>query len=474
MRSIIVSLPSIGGNLKVRYPDESVFAFNPLYMELETGNMALSYVELVAVPFAGSQLPEKAIRCTLYQGKAKIYYSRLLQLFFTDIIHQRTVFLKVQLRHNGITIFSTMHKVLWGSLHVGEKFPSGVFKWEKGRTTLEITRIWFKNYPFTVSLFSDEQEGIMPNISGLCDGADVAQVYYPSFIGIRADLAEIATSTVNDAVTPTAIYFVSDTLSFHAVDSAGNASTQWSSTSRYQSSEMYNDVTTARNDMFWVSEEEPENLYRFDSQEESLCIVDYSNPYPHGIFELRPSLAFPDAEHIAIYRQQQPGDGALSTFDFTFDYTFFMSHSYDVRVRLLVCDYKAGYYLRWIDQFGNFQYFLFTKGTEEIKNTLSDEAVYEDLEVRGMSFPERKRVSAITSTRTFKCCATGLTEEIYDYVSSVLHSSVIDLYLGTSEGGFEIWVPINIAAGTYKKKVKDVLHDLEIGFTMSDIQAQTL
>ena len=100
--------------------------------------------------------------------------------------------------------------------------------------------------------------------------------------------------------------------------------------------------------------------------------------------------------------------------------------------------------------------------------------MYEDLEVRGMSFPERKRVSAITSTRTFKCCATGLTEEIYDYVSSVLHSSVIDLYLGTSEGGFEIWVPINIAAGTYKKKVKDVLHDLEIGFTMSDIQAQTL
>lgn len=376
MRSSHVNVTGkIDGN--VTFPDEVVFAFNPLYCIVELSD------NINNLMFAVSDgTHTRAIDIKLLNGKAQIYFSRIVQLFFDDVKHIRTKSITIEL-HGGIgCIFSTTLLVIWGSLALGEAFgPYGVYK-DSGKEYYECKRVWFRKFPFAVSMFSAASN---PKVAGAIDGG------IPKTISGYGSSVKISSG----------------------------------------------------------------NLNRF------------------GLFELVPSVDFPTAKNKAAYGLGGLGDA--STFDSTYDFTFQLPGKGSFIVNLEVCDNEDGFYLRWLDRHGCIQYFLFVKGTSTVKNTLDKFIVsYDSEEVEGMHFANQNRNSHVDGAITCKCCANALPDEIYEYVSSIVTSPMIDLYGGKTSDGKEIWIPVNIVASNHEYNHKKVLNDLIISFTMPDINAQTI
>lgn len=143
-------------------------------------------------------------------------------------------------------------------------------------------------------------------------------------------------------------------------------------------------------------------------------------------------------------------------------------------MRVIVSDDKEGYYLRWIDQYGFLEYWLFKKSTLTNKNKLGNTTIEEDKPIDGIFYPNHERTTHIDNTRTIKCGATNLTKGQYKTVESIVASPHIDLFKGYSMDKKEIWIPVNVTAGSYKKNEQKVLQDFELQITLPDTASQSL
>lgn len=398
------STTSNGQTYYIEFPDNVVFAFNPLYIVLNTTpvntRMTLNVV---------CNGVTRSIAVELFKGKARIYFSRILQLFFEDYKHFRTLNFTVALSIAGLNVFSTSFIAIWGSLPMGDRYNAyGLFKFS-GKPEYERTRIWFKNFPFKVSMFSIN---LKPTIHCTCDGSPVIYSSLPS-------LPSGAPANVDG----------------EWVDSQGN-------------------------------------IYQYDASTQEYFIEDVGNGREYGIFDVNPARLFPTAQNSASLRIGERG--TVNVFDNTFDYTFYQNGLSTHIVNLKVSNEKSGYYLRWIDRHGELQYFLFTKRTETDKNTVSSDTISDMEEVGPLWFPNHIRNTQVSFKTTCKCSAVSLPEEIYEYVSTIIASPVIDLYLGKSASGREIWVPVAIVASSYDYDTTQKLHDLVLSFTLPEYKSQTL
>lgn len=473
------------GLFKFTYPDYVVFAFNPQYLEIEIDANIITSAEFEVrgMDENGKQSP-RTIEVKFYNGKARVFYSRILQLFFFDVMHRRSIDVEVFLYYEGIELFYTRHCVIWGGIALGERFNSfGTFKYDAGKPMLERTRIWFKKFPFMVSLFNGDNR-----ISSETHGSILAKfdhkpydetlkIGYPAFSQIvnnqdALDYEDIVDS--NDGATITSIIFVEEEYRFYAKDEDGNLCKEWENVGDYFSSDYYNYNGTARTDITWRNITDTK-LYRFNSSSNNLEIIPYGRGAFYGMFELNPAITFPNAIRVATYKQNGPKEATtFSVFDNTFDYTFFMPSELAVITHLIINNNEDGYYLRWIDQFGCLQYYLFSKGKTSTKNKLSSEVKDVDSSIGGNYFSNHNRATSITSTTTCKCCATCLKAEIYDYVATIITSPIIDLFIGKTKNGEEIWLPVNIVSANHDFNNDEILHDLEISFTKPSIDSQSL
>lgn len=196
-----------------------------------------------------------------------------------------------------------------------------------------------------------------------------------------------------------------------------------------------------------------------------------------GIFEITPA-DYVDPTAVLNYAKLSIGligDDSKATFTTVFDYTFTGTvENLREIVRLHVDNSTAGYYIRWIDQFGFLQYYLFVKGTRTSKNKLSSNVIDAEQQYNGMYFGNITRVQQVTNTDTVKCSAVNLPERVLAYVETIVKSPYVDLYLGKDKYGNEIWLPINIVSGSYKVEADKVLQDYEISFTLPDTVTQSL
>lgn len=193
----------------------------------------------------------------------------------------------------------------------------------------------------------------------------------------------------------------------------------------------------------------------------------------HGIFELQPSRDFPGALRQACYRLQAGEIG--NVFDDTFDYTFYSSSIGATSVTLDISKEEAGYYLRWIDSKGCLQYFLFTKGVISLKTKKSSVIIDTQDELHGsMWYVAPSRDIHYTATKSCKCCAVSLPCDIYEYVVTIATSPHVDLYLGRTSAGKDIWLPVNMDDCTVTYNPKEQLHDLEVSFSLPESNTQTL
>lgn len=475
----------------ITYPDDVVFAYNPMYINVELVNDGIVNMTYLDVEFNGRTIgsagfsPTRRIRVNLYKGKARIYYSRILELFFDNVKSERVKIVSVAIKYEGAQIATFNHTVVWGSLAIGDRFDSyGVFKFDSAKPYMERNRIWFKNFPFTITLFQPLASGQGALLKAKYDANPYNEglsLYSPMFTMYVSQLAELncqgnLTDTLPSDKNLDAIVYAEDKKRFYGIYDENKVCGTWHSKFPYYYDSTYYVGANGRprTDMKWGWTGD-HSFYRYDKQTDRLIKIPYGFFGDCGLFELDPGFTFPEAKELATYKQDAPaGSSRTSVFDETFDFTFFNSSEYTTITNLIVNNDTAGYYLRWIDRFGCFQYFLFTKGEATVKNKLSGNSFVEMEANDGMWFPNHVRDIHVSATDTRKCQANSLTDDIYAYVSSIITSPIIDLYLGKTKVGEEIWCPVNIVASSHKHKPRNVLHNLEISFTMPDIQAQTL
>lgn len=393
-----------GRDWEIEFPDSVVFAFNPLYIVITTASGNYSMILNVIC----NEVP-RSICVEVFNGSARIYFSRILQLFFEDYKHFRTLDFTVSLSLSGTNIFSTSFVAIWGSLKLGDRYNAyGLFKFD-GKAEYERTRIWFKKFPFKVSMFSLNPEH---TIVCMMDGISTPYVPLPSIPS----------------------------------DTPANVDGELRGTDN--------------------------KIYQFDTSTQKFFPEDVGNGMEYGIFDINPEWTFSQAKKAASLRI---GDRAtLNVFDSTFDYTFYQNGLTTHIVNLRISNDECGYYLRWIDCHGELQYFLFTKGVETDKNTVNSDTVSDMENVGPMSFSNHIRNTQITSKTTCKCSAVLLPDEIYEYVSTIISAPIIDLYIGRSASGREIWVPVNIVASSYDYNTVQKLHNLIIAFSLPEYKSQLL
>lgn len=177
-----------------------------------------------------------------------------------------------------------------------------------------------------------------------------------------------------------------------------------------------------------------------------------------------------------LYKIELEAEIVKSSFTNVFDKTFTgAQYKYlDELLRVIVSNDKEGYYLRWIDQYGFLEYWLFKKSTLTNKNKLGNTTIEEDKPIDGIFYPNHERTTHIDNTRTIKCGATNLTKGQYKTVESIVASPHIDLFKGYSMDKKEIWIPVNVTAGSYKKNEQKVLQDFELQITLPDTASQSL
>lgn len=156
-----------------------------------------------------------------------------------------------------------------------------------------------------------------------------------------------------------------------------------------------------------------------------------------------------------------------------FDYTFGNPSGVGVEIDLVHDTHKAGYYIRWIDNRGYINYFLFDRGIKSIKNTSSAVRVEDNAELTGMYFQNVLRPINVDSEKEYKGCAMNVTKTMMQYLHTICMSPWVDLYMG-SLNGTEIWQPIVVTDGTYSWDPTEELADFEITFNKQTTKSQEL
>lgn len=465
------------GKFSMYYPDNVVFAFNPLYLDITIENNNISKL-IVEVDFPDNAfIYAKSITVNLYKGKAKVYYSRLLELFFDDVKHERAKTLAIRVKGEIVsgmyTFASFTHLVIWGSIALGERFFSnGIYHYDSDKPYYERCLIWFKNYPFTVTMLQSGYSSNGESLRVMYDNNSfdpTLNIFVPTFNLMVDNIDDAGFDDITDSLplgkTIDIVVYASKQKRFYGVYDNSNLCLSWLSGNGYYDSTYYMAGSRPRTDIKFGYNE---RFYTYNLHIDMLYAIPYGHFGNTGLYELDPSLTFGSAKNFAVY------SSVPSVFDNTFDDTFVNARDFTSITKLIINNKAEGYYLRWIDRFGCFQYYLFDKGKHTIKNEPKGEKISErDFNI-GMWFPNHDRIGRIDGNITNKCCASSLDENIYAYVSSIITSPIIDLYLGKTKFGEEMWVPVNIVASAHDYDPTKILHDLEISFTMPEISAQNI
>lgn len=166
------------------------------------------------------------------------------------------------------------------------------------------------------------------------------------------------------------------------------------------------------------------------------------------------------------------------TFDSTFDMTFRYAGGgvKTEKIRIDVLDgFDEGYYLRWIDRHGFYNYYLFKAG-DESRKTSSDSLFYRNnLLAYDMSYGYEGytgRQQQMSREDTIPVCAPLVDSATWDMLFDLATSPCVDLFAGY-ENGVPKWLSVTVAAASYTKTTA-ALQDFVCNIVMPDIPVQKL
>lgn len=470
------------GDCVAIYPDEVCFAFNPNFIEVESAWTTATLTVTVSEKRNERLLNSQSIKASMRGGKVTIYLSRLFELMFEDPRTCRSIMAHVDVSiGNSLQLFNFDTLVVWGNLAVGERFGAyGVFNRDTNKKQFERSLVWFKNFPFNVSVFRYASD---VSVYGRYDGRLYGNTPLNLNLGNVAyfhklDRVTNTLPSLSDVVlsSPTEIIYFERLKRFVAKNGttyyrnwAVNDAEKIGATSAY--CDVNNSLKPLGTKNYIFNADAGEQRYKFISDELQLI-----GPFSVvGFLDLDVRSLFPSAQNNATLKYKISDEDRLtSVFDTTFDYTFFQTGENTAIIKLAISDETAGFYLRWIDRQGNLQYYLFTKGQTTHKNKPGSDVVTEYSRVNGLYFANHARTRSFAATVTHKCCAVHLPQEVFDYVVTIITAPVVDLYCGKDANGVEIWQPVNIQSNSVNYNPQERLHDLEMSFNTPDINAQTL
>lgn len=322
--------------------------------------------------------------------------------------------------------------------------------------------------------------------------------YYTKVWG--TDEWQVSTKTQYDSAPDDSKYMVAHGGTIMARDEGGSYGTFWLNNPTFGS---WYDYMVSQTD--WSPRHDTEwdyngNIVRWDDKNDELVFTGMGNSGRTGIFELNPRFSFmedrkagpvngkyaygeldeqrlvydvtpAEKPYYTIYWDYKTTGVFDETFDFTFDRTY-VTQQLTERIVLEKREDTVGFYLRWIDRFGYLNYFLFAKGDSTLKSTVDSNSVDAGFDYGGLYFDARRALK-VESQKSIKCAAVNLTQAMVQYVESIVESPHVDLYLGKTKSGKEIWVPAQVTAGSYKTSNEDLLQDYEITLTLTKESAQT-
>lgn len=393
--------------MTVTYPETPfVWVFNENYINIQG---ATDYDTLDVV------VDDKTIEVALYNGAAKVYISRLLQLCFTSPETERVKNIHAQVKTHiepvepeeeileiaqgggyvgdgvyvwddeeedppqSVVLSETDIAIVWGALEMGDRFSSyGAFCYgDDGRVWQRRDVQMFVNFPFTLNL-------LVVNGSTLHRRTDRTTYSQIGATYSAKQMADIQKSAILNGISP------------------------------------YNGRSV-------------------------------------------------------VYRQELQGLNVGGTFDTSFDYTFHTPADTTVITHVHLRTEQEGYYLRWIDRFGFIEYYLFDMGDLSYKTRPSEYGVSAEKTIRGFNFAEYTHRQEIKTERELKACASNLDKATLEYVESIVSASIVEMYMGLTKEGTELWQPVYVSGGTYSYNTRHLsLRDFEITIKLPNRKTQSL
>lgn len=190
-----------------------------------------------------------------------------------------------------------------------------------------------------------------------------------------------------------------------------------------------------------------------------------------GIVSINPATAFAGMVEKGDWLVEvTPND--VNVFDATFDATFTNIIAIYQQVLHVIKDTrKCGYFLRWVDRQGLLQSYLFARGTESVKAS-EGQALTIDTEQAGLYYPNIVRSERTGIEKTRKVCAPLVPEEEARVVQSIGTAAVCDLFIGYTDAGAALWLPVQVKAGTLTISERGGLQDIEVTIELPTANGQ--
>lgn len=189
-----------------------------------------------------------------------------------------------------------------------------------------------------------------------------------------------------------------------------------------------------------------------------------------------PVTVFDAHRKIEIIGSTSSSNGGV--FNYTFDYTFgIIKKLSDMHIIINIADCpNEGVYLRWINQHGEYNYYLFTPSvsSSEVKNEdiVLENVFYSTYPTDGYHIGTGKAIGK-TITNSQKIFASLIDENTYTLLLGLVKSPVVDMFIGYGSDNIEQWINISLKDGTFTRTQND-LQDFECMMITNDEFIQTV
>ena len=453
----------------ITYPDPWCFAFNPCYVQFNMDDQTANNTLTLTLQ---ADITSYDLNVSLFHGKATVYISKVMQLFFTDPEKDRSVEVRISITDGSTSVLDDdlVINAVWGCLKVGEQFGKyGAYKWNGTNLSHVRNVVWFKNFPFYVSMFRTGSGEIATAKYDNEASTDLRIFRCTISDVVEGDLPEFHTETLAN---PRVVLNKTHGIVYAYGDAEdAKAYTSWEANGVYGSPSDYMADGAIRTDTEFSYNGD---IARWNNDTKELETTLAGNAGTNGIFDLNPKITFPEAQRTAQYNiSLTKATSAIFNMNFNFPFPDTTKISNEI-VNIRISNARDGLYLRWMDRFGFLQYYLFREGTNTIKSTPSSDTVQVERQYDGMYFGSMERTTEVTNEETIKCCAVNLPKDILEYVKTIVNAPVVDMYLGKTKSGTELWLPISISSGSYTTNPKTMLSDYEITIEKTDNVSQTL
>jgi hypothetical protein len=190
----------------------------------------------------------------------------------------------------------------------------------------------------------------------------------------------------------------------------------------------------------------------------------YEGEEVNAINHILIGLSFPTGTESGAFKVV--GGDVSSVWDDTFDHTFAANPAYETIIEVKADDCEEGVFLRWVDRFGFYQYWLF-QPSEYTYDGKSDGEKIVSIELVNVRHYEFGRYQGRENERTIRMGASMLDKEEAEMIVGVIQSPLVAMW---SDGA---WIPVNVSDGDVKLS-SEHLQDVEITVELPELKTQRL